>query len=305
MTINTEEYRSRVGLDSLYVAAVTKDDSSGYVSGTPEFFAPAAEASAEPAVNRVTQFADDQAYDAISTEGETTLNLSVTNVPLELLARITGRVWDVSTGRLYDQGGIPPYYALMFRSRKTNGKYRYYSFLKGRFDMPKEEFASQADKPDPKVVPMTFTAMKTIFDFNLGSTSDGVKRVVGDEDANAFSATSFFTQVQVPGVATPAALNMSAAVPADGATGVLRAVAPTLTYNNKLNPLAIQNVTLLGPTNAVIACTITLNAAQTVITITPGASLAATTAHTIVASGIKDIYNQVLTTIVKFTTGAS
>lgn len=304
MTVNTEEYRSRVGLDSLYVAAVTKDDATGYTSGTPEYFAPAAEASAEPAVNRVTQFADDQAFDALSAEGETTLTLNVTNIPLEVLARITGRVFDAASGRLFDQGGVPPFYALMFRSRKSNGKYRYFSFLKGRFDMPKEEFASQADKPDPKVVPITFVAIKTIYDFNLGTTNDGVKRVVGDEDILAFSAASWFTQVQVPGTTTPAGLSLSSSNPTDGGSGFARTGAPTLTYNNALNLLAIQNVTLLGPTQAVIPSTITMDVTRKIITITPTSQMAATTAHTIVAAGIKDIYNQVLTSIVKFTTGS-
>ena len=55
---NQSEYKSRVGLDSLYIAEVTADASGGITFGTPEYFAPAAEASLAPSVNSETQYAD-------------------------------------------------------------------------------------------------------------------------------------------------------------------------------------------------------------------------------------------------------
>ena len=134
---NSGEYRSQIGLDSVYVAEVTLDDSSGYTAGTPVYFAPALEAKIEPTVNAETQYADDAAYDAMVSEGETKLTFNVTNIPLETLALITGKVFDAASGRLWDNNATPPYMALGFRSLKSNGSYRYYWFLKGRFNVPK------------------------------------------------------------------------------------------------------------------------------------------------------------------------
>ena len=96
MTVNANagEYKSRIGLDSLYIAKVTVDSASAYTADTPEYFAPAAEASQEPSTSFEIQYADDQAYEVMTGEGPTTISLIVTGLPLEMLALITGKVFD-------------------------------------------------------------------------------------------------------------------------------------------------------------------------------------------------------------------
>lgn len=299
---NQDEYKSRVGLDSLYVAAVTQDSALGYTAGTPEWFAPAAEVSIAPAVNRQTQYADDQAYDAFSSEGESTIQITVTGIPLEMLAKVTGRVFDSSTGRMYDNGGTPPEYALLFRSRKSNGKYRYYCYVKGRFDMPGEEAASMTDSPDPKTTQITFTAVKSIYKWDLGDVTDGVKRVVGDEDTASFSGATWFTQVQVPGVGSPSALALSASTPTDGATGVSVSANLTLTFNNALPNTAVSGVTLIKASDgSVVAGAITLDATKKIVTVDPTANLTAATAYILVYA-VTDVYGQTLQGAVNLTT---
>lgn len=299
--MNQDEYKSRVGLDSLYVAEVTQDDASGYAAGTPEWFAPAAEASIAPAVNRQTQYADDQPYDTFSSEGESTIQLTVTGIPLEMLAKVTGRVFDATTGRMYDNGGTPPEYALMFRSKKSNGNYRYYSYVKGKFDMPGEEAASQTDSPDPKTTQITFTAVKSIYKFDLGDINDGVKRVVGDDDTDAFSSTGWFSQVQTPGVSTPSSLALSSSVPTDGGSGVSVSANITLTFNNALPAGAIYNVVVVKADGTAVACTNTLDATKKIMTVNPDASLDASSTY-IVTYGVTDIYGDTLNGAINFGT---
>ncbi len=77
----------------------------------------------------------------------------------------------------------------------------------------------------------------------------------------------------------------------------------TLTYNNALVAGVINSVTLLDDNQAPVAAAVTLDATKKIITINPTASLAGTTAHTLVAS-VTDIYGQVLTSIITFTTAA-
>jgi phi13 family phage major tail protein len=300
---NSGEYKSKVGLDRLYIAEVTADSSSAYTAGTPEYLAPAAEASLEPSTSFDTQYADDQAYDVSSSEGETKISLTVTGIPLETLAKITGRVFDETTGRMYDNGGVAPYFALSFRSLKSNGKYIYYQFLKGKFDMPKEETATKAEKAEPKTLQLTYTAIRTTYQFDLGDINDSVKRVVGDEDTTNFSGTSWFTTVQVPGVASVSALALSTSTPADDASGVSKTANLTLTYNNALVDGVVNSVTLLDNTQAVVAAAVTLDATKKIVTIDPTASLAGSTAHTLVANAT-DIYGQTLTSVITFTTAA-
>lgn len=204
MTYDSGEYKPRVGLDSLYIAEVSADEAGTYTVGVPEYLAPAAEASQASTINTETIYADDQAYETFTTKGETTITLTVTGIPLGLLARITGQVFDEASGVMYEHGGVPPYFALMFRSLKSNGSYRYYLFPKVKFDIPDEEAATKGESPDPKLLQINVHAIKTTAKFVLDDygLEDGLTRIIGDDDITAFDPTDWFTSVQVPQVAS-------------------------------------------------------------------------------------------------------
>ncbi len=299
---NSEEYKSRVGLDSLYVAIVTADSAAAYTAGTPAYLAPAAEASQEPSSSLDTQYADDQPFDVLSSEGPTKISLKVTNIDVETLALITGRVFDAGTGRMFDNGGTPPFCALSFRSLKSNGKYRYYQYLKGRFDMPKEDGVTKREKAEPQALELTFTAIPTIYQFDLGSINGTVKRVVGDEDTTNFSGTGWFSQVQTPVATSPSALALSSSVPTDGATGVSVSADQSLTFNNTMVDATIYAVSLIKASDgSIIAGSITLDSTKKIVTINPTSSLSASTAY-IIAYNVTDVYGQHLQGAVNFTT---
>jgi phi13 family phage major tail protein len=303
---NPNEYKSVVGVDSLKIAEITDDTESAYTAGTPETLAPAANVSLEPATSAETQYADNGPFDTMVSEGETKISLTLTNVPLETLAKITGRVYDAASGRMYDNAGaVPPYFALGFRSKKNNGGYRYYWYLKGRFDMPKETADSQTDKTTAQPVTLTFTAIKTTHAFVLsGSVTDTLKRLIGDTDATGFSATGWFTQVQTPATTTPSALALSSSVPTAGATGISVSANITLTFNNALGTDEEDGVTLINATTgAVIAGANTVNTAHKVVTIDPTGSLSAGTEYRVVYN-VLDIYAQRLAGVLSFTTAA-
>src|SRR3990172_50916 len=299
---NAGEYKSKIGLDSLYVAEVTADSASAYTAGTQAYLAPAAEATQEPTTSFEIQYADDQPFDVNASEGDTKIGLTVTNIDLATLALITGREFDAVSGRMLDNGGIPPYFALSFRSMKSNGSYRYYQYLKGMFSMPKEDTATKGEKPEPKTLELTYTAIKTVYEWDLGAITDSVKRIVGDDDTINFDETGWFSQVQVPSVSAPAALSLSSSVPTDGATGISVSANQTLTFNNALPASAIYNVALILPSDgSVVAGAITLDATAKIITINPTSNLSASTAYLIVYN-MTDIYGQHLSGAVNFTT---
>lgn len=302
MAINDTEYKSIVGLDSLYVAEVTQDDADAYVAGTPEYFAPAVEASQAPTTNSSTQYADDKAYDSMVSEGETVVELGVTNIPLEMQAKVLGKRFDATTGRMYDYNGTPPYYALGFRSLKSNGSYVYFWFAKGRFKAPSIEHATKTDTPEPKTPKITYSALSTIHKFDLGGgITDSIKRVVGDEDADAFSPAGWFTQVQVPGVATPAALALSSSDPADAAAAQAVDKTITLTFNNKLTAAAVNSVVVVKADGTAVACAVTVDTTGKILTVNPTDNLDAASTY-IVTYAVVDIYGQDLAGAINFGT---
>lgn len=300
---NANEYKSTVGLRDLYIAAVTEDSLAAYTAGTPQYLAPAASASSVPKQSFSTQYADDGAFDAINAEAETTIDLEVTAIPLETLALISGKVFDVATGRVFDNAGIPGYFALGFRSLKASGGYRYFWFLKGRFDAPSEELVTKGETAEPKTQKLKFTAVKTVHQFALTeSLNDGAKRTIGDTDTTNFSATGWFSQVQVPGAVAPDALALSSSVPTADATGINVTANITLTYNNALKDAAINGVTLIASVaGTAVAGAVTLDATKKIITVNPTASLSANTLYRVVAA-VTDVFGQTLTSIVSFTT---
>ena len=302
ITVNSGEYKSRVGLDSLYIALVTQDTAAGYVAGTPEYLAPAATASQKVTNSLDTQYADDLPFDVLTSEGPTDIELEVTGIPLEMMAIILGKTFDAVSGRLYDYGGTPPDVALSFRSLKSNGAYRYYQFLKGKFSPPDEETVTKGEKAEPKVAKLNFKAIATIYAFEVSTgVNKKVKRIVGDSDTTNFVGTTWFSQVQTPALSAPSALALSSSDPTDGASGVAVTKTITLTFNNALPADAIANVVVVKADGTAVACTNSLDTARKVMTVNPDASLDASSTY-IVAIGVTDIYGDTLNTAVNFAT---
>jgi len=199
MTIQSGEYKSRVGLDNLYYAIVSVDSAAAYTVGAPVYLAPAAAATQAPTTSIETQYADDQPYDVFTGEGDTEVVLTMTGVPLVTLAAITGKTYDAVNGRMYDTTQSPPYCALGFRAMKSDGSYRYYWFLKGMFNMPGEDSETKGETPTPQTQEITYKAINTVHKFNVGGSSTyAIKRVTGDTSATGFSATNWWTAVQTP-----------------------------------------------------------------------------------------------------------
>lgn len=294
--------KSFIGVDQVYYALVTADTSSAYTAGTPVALAPAMNIAQSPKANAKVQYADNQPFDSMSSEGETEIDVEVTGVLLSDLATLLGRVYNTATGRMYDNGGTPPDVALGFRAKMRGGYYRYFWFLKGSFSSPSEEISSETDSPDPKSIKLKYTAVRTIKTFALdGGTTDSVKRVIGDTSDATFSAATWWNAVQTPTTGSVSALTCTPS-PADNATGQAVGVAPTLTFNNALRT-GTTGIQMVSAAGAVVSATISINAANTVVTITPGSNLAATTKYIITLSGVTDIYGQTLAlTAYDFTT---
>jgi phi13 family phage major tail protein len=290
--------RSYLGVDSVYVAAVTTDDASAYAADTPAYLAPVMNISVAPKTSSKVQYADNAAWDVMNSKGETQLDVEITGLTVEQEATLLNNAFDSATARATENGNVAPYMALSFRAKKTDGTYRYYQFLKGRFSPPSEEFASESDTPDPKGIKLSFTAIRTTYQFaQAGGVTDSAKLVKGDsEDAN-FSGTTWFAAVQSPSASTPSAVTCTPS-PADDASAQAVSVAITLTFNNPLAGGKENGIGLLrSDTKASIAVTRSINAARTVVTLAHSALTAAKT-YLITVNGVVDIYGQALADVV-------
>jgi phi13 family phage major tail protein len=303
MTVQAAEYKQKVGLDSLYIAQITQDDASGYVTDTPQYLAPVATAKATPKVDTAVSYFDDQAFDTLDAEGATEIEIEISNLPAETQALILGQEFDAVTGRVMDDAdpAQAPYFALGFRSKKTNGSYRYTWYNKVRFSRPDEEYSTQTDKAEAKSTTLKASALKTIYKFTYPSTEvKGCKRVWGDEDTDAFSATGWFTTVQTPVTTSAPSLTCT---PTPTGTGVAVGVNVTLTFSNKIATGNAGIVITKAGDGSIVAGAYSWDTAVKVLTFNPTSDLTAANVYHITLSGVRDIYGQTFAnTVYSFTT---
>lgn len=183
------------GVDNLYVARVTKDDSTGYTCETPVKLAPVAEIGKSTDSSSEAHYYDNKALIVINSEGADTITITVAPPELEMLAKITGRTFDDTTGMMVDNVRENSYFAIMYRTKGTDGKYRYVSRLKGQFGIPDETAATENDGTDANNTQITFTGIYTEYEFTKGGSAKGI--VVDTRYALA-DVSSFFAQVQTP-----------------------------------------------------------------------------------------------------------
>lgn len=295
--------KSFMGVSKLYFALVA-DDVDAYTAEAPAILAPVATIGIEPAVNTKTQYFDDKPADTLTSEGETKIPLEIQGLSLELKATLLGKVYDATKGQMFGGGGVPPYFAIGFRAKKTDGTYHYWWFLKGRFTTPKEELATQTDTPDPKTTKLDFTAIKTQFEFaQTGDLDDASDRVEADDGDTEVDPDVWFAAVQTPvgGAAPSFTLTPS---PADGASGVALAANITLTFSNALRSHAEDGIVLVrSDTQAAIACARTIDAARKVITLDPSSNLTTGKTYLVIVPGVVDVFGQTLAdTVVNFDT---
>lgn len=194
------------GVDNLYFAKVLQDDENGFVCATPKKLAPVAEVGKTTESSSEAHYYDNKAMIVINSEGADTITITVAPPELEIMAELTGRSFDPVTGMLVDNVRENDYYALMYRTKGTDGKYRYVSRLKGQFGIPDETSATENDGTDTNNIQLTYTGIYTEHEFTKGRynpsnstwSKAAVKGVVVDSRYELANLANFFAAVQTP-----------------------------------------------------------------------------------------------------------
>ena len=194
------------GVDNLFFAEVLQDDENGFVCEPPVKRAPVAEVGKTTDSSSEAHYYDNKAMIVINSEGADTITITVAPPELSIMAKLTGRTFDPVTGMLVDNVRENKYFAIMYRTKGTDGKYRYVSRLKGQFGIPDETSATENDGTDTNNIQLTFTGIYTEHEFTKGRYNPGTatwskgsaKGVVVDTRYGLADVSSFFGQVQTP-----------------------------------------------------------------------------------------------------------
>lgn len=191
------------GVDKFYFAEVTQDDANGYVCGTPVHI-PVQEIGKTTDSSSEAHYYDNKAMIVVNSESADTITLTLAPPALDELAKLIGKSFDASTGMLVDSPRQNKYFAIMYRTKGTDGAYRYVSRLKGQFNIPEETYQTENDGTDTNNTQIEFTGIYTEHEFNKGIydgtswTKAGAKGIVVDARYGLVDLSTFFNSIQTP-----------------------------------------------------------------------------------------------------------
>lgn len=294
----------KIGLSNVVYAKLIEDPEPGQgiaVYDTPKPVRGAITANINPNSSTETLFADNGPYDTATTIGQITLELNLADIPLDIQADWLGAT--MSGGVLINKADdVPPWIALGFKSLKSNGKYRYVWLAKGKFSLPE-------DNNETRTESIAFQTPTIQGSFVKRDCDDEWRRMI-DEDHLDYIPSMGQGWFNSPygGSADTTPPQVSAVVPADGATGVALNATVRWTFDE---PLALSTVTkgnfLLFATNTGVPVqgSLTINSARTEVTLTPSGNLESSTDYTaLVTEGVKDVAGNEMVTahVTTFTT---
>lgn len=112
------EYR---GIEGLVCAEVTEDSAENYTTGEVMELAGTSQLSKETESSSGTKFYDNIPAIIIESTGADTVNIDVSAIPLENLAKITGQIYDSATDMLIEGARTNKYFAIGYRTKMTDG----------------------------------------------------------------------------------------------------------------------------------------------------------------------------------------
>lgn len=206
MAQKTFEFR---GVDNLYVARVITDNNEaegGYVCDTPVKLAPVAEIGKTTDASNEAHYYDNKALIVVSSESADTISLTIAPPELKMLSDIIGRSFDETTGMMIESNRKNEYFALMYRTKGTDGEYRYVTRLKGQFNIPEETNATENDGTDTNNTSIEFTGIYTEHEFTKGVYNNDTKAwekgsakgIVVDTRYGLADVSDFFSKIQTP-----------------------------------------------------------------------------------------------------------
>lgn len=194
------EYR---GVEGLVAAEVTKDDNEsngGYVTGEVFPIAGVAEISRTTEASNEPHYYDNIPAIIVSNTASDEVTISASAIPLDVYANITGQKYDDTKGAMIEGPRENKYFALGYKTKKTNGDEIYVWRYKGTFNIPDQTNATENDGTDANGQELVYTGIQTTHKFT--ATGKGAKAMNVDVALDKSDVSTFFDTVTTPDTLT-------------------------------------------------------------------------------------------------------
>lgn len=186
---------STVGLKNVVIAPLIEDTEATLTYGDLQLMAGAIEASITPEnADPDVQYADDNEFDVLYPDPELAFKTKMADIPLVIQEMIFGNKIDDNGVLVRTASDKPPYFAVGFKSEKTDKSYRYVWLYKVRAKPVTESYATKEGTTVTRQTgEIEWTAIKR--------THDARYQAVADEGQNGFTtekAAAFLQSVYEP-----------------------------------------------------------------------------------------------------------
>lgn len=188
------EYR---GVEGLVAAEVlTDDDTSGYTTDDVFAIAGVAEITRATDSSSEAHYYDNIPAIVITNTASDTVTINASAIPLDVLGKITGQYYDSDLGALVEGQRDNKYFALGYKTKKTNGDEVYVWRFKGTFGIPDQTNVTENDGTDANGQELTYTGISTTHKFV--KTGKGAKALNVDVAKGLADVSTFFAEVTTP-----------------------------------------------------------------------------------------------------------
>lgn len=194
-----------IGLDKLFYAKITEEESGDETYATPVQLAKAMTADLSVELAEATLYADDGASEIVKEFKNGTLSLGVDDIGAAVASDLTGATIDANgvVVSASEDGGDPV--AVGFRAKKSNGKYKYYWLYRVKFGIPATNLATKGDSITFSTPTIKGTILRRNKVDGKGKHPWKAEVTEGDTAVTADIINNWYKQVYEPSYTTEAA----------------------------------------------------------------------------------------------------
>lgn len=194
------EYR---GVEGLVAAKVTCDDNDssaghGYVTGDVFAIAGVAEISKAVEQSSEAHYYDNIPAVVIDSVGADTVTINASAIPEDVKAELTGQTYISAKGALVEGEATAPYFAIGYKTQKTDGTEVYVWRYKGKFSQVNDTTHDTKDNgTGANGQSIVYTGINTTHKFTANGNK-GAKALVVDTGKDLADVSNFFSSVVTP-----------------------------------------------------------------------------------------------------------
>lgn len=183
------EYR---GVRDLVAAELLTDTSTELTYGEVFPIAGIAELSRTTENSSETHYYDNIAAIVIDSIGADEVTCSVSAIPLDVLARLTGQYYDEATGTFVEGESTRKYFAVGYITEDTSGQEIFVWRHKVKCSIPDSTHTTKNDGTDANGQELVFTGINTTHRFNA---TNKTAKALNHKKSDLISETDFFSEV--------------------------------------------------------------------------------------------------------------